>query len=96
MNLNPFIDLITTIIGLYNYAIFIWLIIFWLIRFDIINIHNKFVYEIYKFLSNIIEPSLRAIRNIVPNIANIDLSPLILILLLRLTNNILYTYLYVV
>lgn len=96
MNLNPFIDLITTVIGLYNYAIFIWLIMFWLIRFDIINIRNKLVYEIYKFLGNIIEPALQAIRNIVPNIANIDLSPLILILLLRLTNNILYTYFYVV
>jgi YggT family protein len=96
MNFNPFIDLISTIIGLYNFTVIIWLIMFWLLRFDIINIHNKFVYELYKTLNNIIEPCLKLIRNIIPNMGGLDLSPIILFMLLKFINNVLYTYFYVV
>lgn len=94
MNINPFIDLFSNIIGLYNFAIFVWIILFWLIRFDIVNPYQPIVSKIMQFLDQMIEPALRYIRKFIPSFGSIDLSPLILILLLQFIDNAIYTYLY--
>lgn len=94
MNFNPFIDLISSILTLYSYAIFIWVIVSLLKSFQIINSHSIIVIRITEFLNSLINPVIRRIRKFIPPIAGIDLSPLILILLLQFLQNILYSYLY--
>jgi YggT family protein len=48
----------------------------------VINTRNAFVYQIADFLNRATEPALRPIRNILPNLGGIDISPVVLILLL--------------
>ncbi len=67
--------------------IYIWLLIAsailsWLIAFNVVNTRNQFVSMIGEFLYRITEPALRPIRNVMPNLGGIDISPIILILII--------------
>tara|TARA_X000000950_G_scaffold183434_1_gene222267 strand:+ start:2649 stop:2939 length:291 start_codon:yes stop_codon:yes gene_type:complete len=77
--------------------IFIWLLIIqailsWLITFGIINTSSNFVNLIGNFLYKITEPLLRPIRNILPELGGVDISPLIVIVLLIFFRNLLFEY----
>lgn len=81
--LNPFIDIIMLVLNLLNTGLFIWIIINLLIHFDVINAYQPLVAKIRFFLDQVFNPLLRPIRQVVPLIGGIDLSPLVLILILR-------------
>ena len=76
-------QLIDTIIALYMWALIISVVLSWLVQCNVINTSNRFVYTIGDFLYRITEPALRPIRNMMPNLGGIDISPLILLLLLQ-------------
>ena len=66
---------------------YIWVIIAaavlsWLVAFNVVNTRNPVVAGIGEFLYRITEPALRPIRNRLPNMGGIDISPLILILII--------------
>lgn len=72
--------LIHTVINLYIMAVFIWVILSWLLAFNVINDSNQFVRGLYAGLGNLIEPALRPIRRILPDLGGLDISPIILFL----------------
>lgn len=94
MNINPFIDLINSIITLYNYILIVWIILSWLISFNIVNPYQPLVQHLNYFLKKLTEPVLNLIRSIIPPLGGIDLSAIILFLLLGFIRNSLYTYFY--
>ena len=67
--------------------LYIWLLIAaavlsWLIAFNVVNTRNQFVAMVGDFLYRITEPVLRPIRNMLPNLGGIDISPVIVILII--------------
>lgn len=78
--LVPLINVATVAINLYIWAIIISAVLSWLIAFDVVNTSNRLVYTIVDFLWRITEPALRPIRQFLPNLGGIDISPIILIL----------------
>lgn len=96
--LNPFIDLFATLIRLYSLAVIIWAVLSLLINFDIVNRSNQLISRVMFFLTQIIEPALRPIRNflrkLLPALQGIDISPIILLVLLQFAQNVLYSYFY--
>ncbi len=76
------LNLIVTLITLYIWVLVIGVVLSWLIAFNVINTHNRFVYLVVDTINRLTEPALRPIRNILPNLGGIDISPVILILLL--------------
>ncbi|MDG2270107.1 MAG: YggT family protein [Alphaproteobacteria bacterium] len=76
------VNLITTVIQLYIWALLISIILTWLVQFNVINTSNRFVYTVGDFLYKITEPLLGRVRAIIPAIGGIDLSPILVILLL--------------
>jgi YggT family protein len=54
----------------------------WLIAFNVVNTRNQFVASVGEFLYRITEPFLRPIRNAMPNLGGIDISPVILIFII--------------
>lgn len=94
MNLNPFIDLIITILELYNFVLLAWVIVSLLISFDIVNRHNQVVYKISEALYKMTEPLLRRIRRYMPDFGGIDISPIVVFLAIRFLINFLQTYFY--
>ena len=72
-------QLLDSIISLYLWCLFIFVILSWLINFGIVNTQNRFIYLVMDFLYKITEPPLRPIRRFVPNFGSIDISPIILV-----------------
>jgi YggT family protein len=67
--------------------LYIWILIAaavfsWLVAFNVVNVRNSAVGMIADFLYRITEPALRPIRNVMPNLGGIDVSPVILILII--------------
>lgn len=75
----PFLKVIIMVLGLYMDAIFIWVIMSWLTAFNVINNSNKLVYMIQTFLDDIIKPATNKIRQFIPPVGGIDISPIFLI-----------------
>jgi YggT family protein len=76
------LDFIRLLIGLYMWVIIAAVILSWLIAFNVVNTNNRVVFTIGDMLYRVTEPALRPIRNILPNLGGIDISPVILILIL--------------
>lgn len=55
----------------------------WLVAFDIINLRNANVRRLVEGLNRLVDPLLRPIRRLLPRLGGFDLSPLILLILLR-------------
>jgi len=87
--LVPLIHVINMALGLYWWAIVIYVILGWLEQFNVINRYNNFVYGLHTFLFRIVEPALTPIRRILPYMSGVDLSPLVLILAIYLVQGIL-------
>ncbi len=87
--LGPLFWLLSTVIELFIWAVIISAILSWLVAFNIVNTGNRFVYMVGDFLHRVTEPALRPIRNVIPNLGGIDISPIVLILLLVFTQQVL-------
>jgi YggT family protein len=73
---------ISYVLSLYVYILIAAAILSWLIAFNVVNPRNQFVAMLGEFLYRITEPVLRPIRNMLPNMGGIDISPVIVILLI--------------
>jgi YggT family protein len=82
--------LIDTVVNLYIWAIIISAVLTWLVAFNVVNTGNRFIYMLGDFLYRITEPVLRPVRNFLPNLGGIDLSPLVVILLLLFARRLLF------
>ena len=71
--------LIDVILDIIWWVILAQVIASWLVAFGVINTRNRGVYTILDYLNRLTEPILRPIRNILPNMGGLDLSPLVLV-----------------
>ena len=76
----PVFSLIDAIWSIYSLVVFISVIMSWLISFNVINRHNQFVDMVWRTVCSLTEPALRPIRNTLPSLGGIDISPLVLLL----------------
>ncbi len=75
-------ELIYVVLDLYKWCLIAFVVMSWLIAFNVVNTYNRFVFSVNDFLYKITEPALRPIRRIVPNLGGVDISPVILILII--------------
>lgn len=75
--------LIDTALNLYIWALIIAAILSILVAFGVLDTRNRLVWALGDFFERLTEPALRPIRQFLPNLGGIDLSPLVLILLLQ-------------
>ncbi|MBS0236879.1 YggT family protein [Hyphomicrobium sp.] len=72
---------ISYLITLYTYVVIAVVIVSWLMAFGVINAYNPMVRSIWQGLNAVTEPLLKPIRNALPNMGGLDISPVILLLL---------------
>lgn len=88
------LDVVLLVLHLYSYLIIATAILSWLLAFDVINFRNELVRSVWNFLNALTEPLLRPIRGILPNLGGIDVSPIILLLLIFLAEDVIQRYVY--
>lgn len=87
---KPILDFISAVLGLFRWAVILYVIINLLESFKIINPYSQFVYKVHNFLFSIVEPFLATIRRFLPTFGGIDLSPVVLLLVVSLIDGIIY------
>ena len=88
------LDIVLLALHLYTYVIIASAVLSWLIAFNVVNIRNDVVRSIWTLLNNLTEPLLRPIRNILPSLGAVDISPVILLLAVLLVEDIIGRYIY--
>jgi YggT family protein len=92
--MRSILDVILLVLQLYVWLLIAAAILSWLIAFNVVNTRNTFVAMVGAFLYRITEPVLRPIRNLLPNLGGIDVSPVILILIIFFLQSVIARYIY--
>jgi YggT family protein len=88
------LDVVMLALNLYVWLLIASAVLSWLIAFNVVNTRNQFVSTVWDFLYRITEPALRPIRNMLPNLGGIDISPIILLLAIFFIQSVIQRYIY--
>ena len=92
--MNSLMILFDQVINLYTWVLIINVIFSWLIAMNIFNTQNRIIIAVYYGTKKLTDPLLNPIRNFLPNLSGIDISPVVLILILYFIRNLLFEYFY--
>jgi len=75
--------LLDTGISLFVWALIIAAVLSTLLSFGVLDHRNRLVWTVTDFFERLTQPVLRPVRNRLPNLGGIDISPIVVILLLQ-------------
>ncbi|WP_386679481.1 YggT family protein [Loktanella sp. R86503] len=70
-------QILLLLLGVARFFIFAHFIMSWLISFDVLNVRQPLVGQIWYTLQRILEPIYGPLRRVLPNLGGIDLSPIV-------------------
>ncbi|WP_265056692.1 YggT family protein [uncultured Bosea sp.] len=88
------LDVIMIALNLYIWVLIASAVLSWLIAFNVVNTRNQFVSTVWDVLYRVTEPVLRPIRERLPNLGGLDISPIILLLIIYFIQSVITHYLY--
>lgn len=90
--MRAILDVLLLALELYWFIVVAAVIFSWLFAFNVVNSNNQFVGMIGQFLHQATEPALRPIRQFMPNLGSIDISPIILLLIIFFLQQVIRRY----
>jgi YggT family protein len=85
-------EVILVVLNLYIYVLIASVVFSWLYAFNVVNPRNQIVGTIGNALYALTEPVLRPIRNRLPQLGGLDLSPIVVFLLIFLIQRVIEIY----
>ena len=85
--------LVDSVVYIYIWILIINAVLSWLIAFSVLNTSNRLVHSLLDISYKMTDPFLKPIRNFLPNLGSIDISPIVLILLLMFARNLIFEFL---
>lgn len=76
------------------WIIMIQVILSWLIAFNVINTRNEFIRQFLYALDRITDPLYRPLRRILPDFGGLDFSPMIVLIVIKILQDILLPNIY--
>jgi len=73
-------EILMLILGIAKFFVFAHFIMSWLINFQVLNIRQPFVQQVWYGLNRLLEPLYGPIRRILPSMGGLDLSPLVVLI----------------
>ena len=73
------IQAILLILGVVRFFVIAHFIMSWLLRFEVLNIRQEFVGQVWYGLERILDPIYSRVRRFVPDLGGIDLSPIVVL-----------------
>ena len=64
------------------FLMIVHIIMSWLINFQVLNLRQPLVAQLWDGLNRLLEPIYRPIRNILPNTGGLDLAPLVVFIII--------------
>ncbi|WP_321366960.1 YggT family protein [uncultured Celeribacter sp.] len=83
-------QILLMILGVVKFVMIVQIIMSWLINFQVLNVRQPLVYQIWEGLSRLLEPIYRPIRKILPPMGGLDLAPLVAFIAIYAIERIIY------
>ncbi len=78
--MDALFNILMMLLNVAKYFIFAHVIMSWLIQFQVLNLRQQFVAQIWYGLNNLLDPVYSRIRRMLPHVGGIDLAPLVALL----------------
>jgi YggT family protein len=75
-------DTLLLILNIAYFLVIVHFIMSWLVNFQVLNLRQPLVAQIWDGLNRLLEPVYSRVRRFLPNLGGIDLSPLIVIIVI--------------
>jgi YggT family protein len=73
------IQILLLLISVVRFFVIAHFIMSWLIRFDVLNVRQEFVAQVWYGLQRILEPLYSRVRRFMPDLGGVDLSPIVVL-----------------
>lgn len=81
-------QILDLLLGVVFTIMLVHVIMSWLISFQILNLRQPFVYQLWDGLNRLLEPIYRPIRRLLPDTGALDLAPLVAFIIVIALRNI--------
>ena len=78
--MTSILQILLLILDIVQFVIIAHIIMSWLINFQVLNLRQPLVAQLWNGLNRLLEPLYGRIRAILPNLGGLDLAPLIVLL----------------
>jgi len=96
--LSPFaatlMQVFVLILGIIWFIVIAHIVVSWLVHFQVLNLRQPLVSQIWYMLNRLVEPIYRPIRRVMPDLGGIDLAPLVVLIVLFFVRNLVGNYYY--
>ncbi|MCQ0969500.1 YggT family protein (plasmid) [Paracoccus sp. TK19116] len=75
-------EVLMLLLGVFWWIMIIHIIMSWLINFQVLNLRQPIVAQVWDGLNRLLEPIYRPIRNVLPDTGGLDLAPLVVFIIL--------------
>jgi YggT family protein len=90
--MKAILDVILAILSIATWIILIQAVLSWLLTFRVLDLRNNVVAQIWGGLERLTEPLYRPIRNMLPPMSGIDLTPLVVLLIIFFLRSVIARY----
>ena len=90
--MKAILDVILVILSIATWIILIQAVLSWLLTFRVLDLRNNVVAQIWGGLERMTEPLYRPIRNMLPPMSGIDLTPLVVLLIIFILRSVISRY----
>lgn len=80
--MTSLLQILLMIVSIVKFIIIVQVIMSWLISFQVLNLRQPLVAQIWDGLNRLMEPIYRPIRNLLPSTGGLDLAPLIVLIVI--------------
>ena len=80
--MDPLINTLRLVLDVAFTLLLVHVIMSWLINFQVLNLGQPLVAQIWQGLNRLFEPVFRPVRNILPNTHPLDLAPLVVFIII--------------
>jgi YggT family protein len=96
--LSPFaatlMQVFVLILGIIWFIVIAHIVVSWLVHFQVLNLRQPLVSQIWYMLNRLVEPIYRPIRRVMPDLGGLDLAPLVVLIVLFFVRNLVANYYY--
>lgn len=78
--MTSILQILLLILDVVKFVILAHIIMSWLINFQVLNLRQPLVAQLWDGLNRLLEPMYRRVRSILPNMGGLDLAPLLVLL----------------
>ena len=82
--MTTIVQVIFLILDVFRFFVIAHLVMSWLLRFEVLNIRQEFVGQVWYGLQRLLEPVYSRVRRLMPDLGGIDLSPIVVLVLIEI------------